>query len=240
MHYVWVTPPDTVLPLGGRKVRVAVGTPRGPSSNCWGVSTHRRGDVYLFCRDNFQEVKASLHASGRWRFGLTADAVKERPDLVSSGSDRVWEKWERPVVFGDKPIVAFRIMIPPAGLYLSAAQRSDWKPAVFSEPPEDTNMMTVLSVCVIPKISDFDFGSLAGGRLAILQLDGSLDVHVVATHHKDTTSTILEAARKTLINDVDYFAEVSQHPDGVHLLYGEGDDGVRFVLPFPSRKLISA
>jgi hypothetical protein len=124
-------------------------------------------------------------------------------------------------------------------LYLSPAQCIGWKPVVFIEPPEAMDMMTVLSVCVIPKGSDFDFGAVAGGRLAILQLNDALDVHVVATHHKDTTWASLEPVRRSLAVDAEYAATMRQHPGGVLLAHGVGDDGVRFLLPYPSRNLVS-
>jgi hypothetical protein len=129
-------------------------------------------------------------------------------------------------------------MVPAMGLYLSAQQRSGWRPVVFFEPPEDANMMTVLSVCIIPKGSNFDFASAAGARLATLELDDVLDVHVVATHHRDTTWTTLEPVRRTLASSSGYDAPETLYPDSVLLFYGKSDDGVRFLLPCPSRDLV--
>src|SRR5680860_1897701 len=81
------------LPIGGRTARFAVGVPDGQSSNSWAVTTSKSGDVYISGRDNFQGSKSSLHTSGRWRLATTQEAALERPDLVSSGTDRAVAKW---------------------------------------------------------------------------------------------------------------------------------------------------
>src|SRR5450759_485989 len=89
--HVWVGEPQS-LPVGGRTVRFAVGTPGGFSSNSWVVTTSQAGDIYVAGRDNFRESKISLHQSGRWRLAHTAQAAAERPDLLGPDEDRVVDR----------------------------------------------------------------------------------------------------------------------------------------------------
>ena len=67
--HLWVNPPETPLPLIQSPLRVAVGTPTGPSTHSWRVWVQDQ-DVYVKCRDNLRELKVSLHASGIWAGGI--------------------------------------------------------------------------------------------------------------------------------------------------------------------------
>lgn len=83
-----VFPDDPRFPIKSGPVRFAVGAPDGLTSNSWRLWTSKAGDIYLKWRDSMGETKMSLHASGRWRMGLTDEAVRARPGLVPAGRDR--------------------------------------------------------------------------------------------------------------------------------------------------------
>jgi len=199
----------------------------------------KKGDVYVFCRDNFSGVKASLHRSGRWRFGFTSEAIANyRGAVVGEGSDRVWSRWSRSASYGDIPIVTFRILIPIHALYLAPEQRRTWKPTVFVEPPTDSLHLSVISVCAIPRGQDFNFAGAEGGRIAVLDLDGGMDIHVVVTYVKDNTWQLLAPVREHIRKSAKLFNVVSKNPNSVILAHGTSGDGVTFLLPYPVKSLV--
>lgn len=102
------------------------------------------------CRDNFQQSKASLDASGNWRFGLTTEAQIANAQLVTPGEDRAWKKW-RPIFTPEKRIeIGFQITVPRGSLYLSANDRRSWPRSVlFVEPEESPIRTVVVSVCIV-------------------------------------------------------------------------------------------
>jgi hypothetical protein len=75
-----------LLPELNEPVRFAVGDPQGLTSNSWKV-WKQHSDIYIACRDNAQDIKISLHTSGRWRVGFTEKAAK-RPELLRPGQNR--------------------------------------------------------------------------------------------------------------------------------------------------------
>ena len=91
-----IPPAAAGLPFRTGPIRFAVGAPDGLSSNSWRFWTERSGDAYLACRDNFQNMKVSLQASGRWRMAYTAEAVAENPARVPPAENRAWEVWDEP------------------------------------------------------------------------------------------------------------------------------------------------
>jgi hypothetical protein len=179
--HLWVNPPTTPTPLTGRAVRFAVGTPDAASTNSWRVWTSR-DDAYIACRDNFREFKISLHASGKWRLGFTSTAIKERPDLIATGGDRAWHKWTPDLSDPTRAIIAFQLLVPAEGLYLTKAQRGDWPPSVvFVEPLEAANHVTIVSVVVVPGKEHLQ----AKGLLAVLPLGVHRTVQVFGSYQSD-------------------------------------------------------
>jgi hypothetical protein len=53
------------LPIKDKPARITVGDPNGLTSNSWRVRVEQKSELYIACRDNFKEIKVSLHASGR-------------------------------------------------------------------------------------------------------------------------------------------------------------------------------
>jgi hypothetical protein len=230
MH-AWVQEPHS-LPTSGRNVRFAVGLPGGPSSNSWIVTTSKQGDIYIAGRDNFREVKTSLHKSGIWRFAHISKAATDRPDLLDADGNRLIDSWKAPVGWRSEPVVAFRVALLTPALYLSPEQRGGWKRSVvFVEPPTDRAMMTVISVCVIPDGQDFDYRDATGGKVAVLDLVEGVRVHVLATWAPEFNFGAQELATAVTARAAELSDRVSEH--GVALLHGHDDDGVRLLVPIP-------
>lgn len=181
MH-VWVKPANVQLPLRKSPFRFAAGHPDGASSNSWVVSVERKGDIYVACRDNFRDVKVSLHASGRWRFALTEQAIKSRPELLPPGADRVWDRWAPPPDHDSRLVIAFQVVFPSRELYLRPENRTGWKPIVFVEPSSDLDTMVVVSVCVVPSLDPVQAPAdvEASGLLAVIPVDAHRSVQLVA------------------------------------------------------------
>ena len=123
------------LPIRHGPVRFAVGDPEGKTSNSWRVWAEG-DDVYLACRDNARETKASLHGSGRWRFGFTGEAALARPDLVPPGTDRAWEVWDRPAEQVPGITRALDLVFVNSELALEPVDRDHklWRKNVFLPP----------------------------------------------------------------------------------------------------------
>lgn len=185
MH-VWVSPPNTPIPTTRDPIRIAVGTPDNVSSNSWRVWV-RGLDTYVTCRDNFREIKVSLHASGIWGVALTEETIKARPELAHGGGDRVIQRWSPDLAHATKALIGFQIVVLKEGLYLQRSDRTKWpKSVVFVEPPQADTDMTVLSVTVVPSTAPLALRpDTRGIVVALLPLGQDRTVQVVATHEAD-------------------------------------------------------
>jgi hypothetical protein len=105
-------------------LRFAVGNPDGLSSNSWRVWARPDGDVYISCRDNYKELKVSLHRSGRWRVGLTDIAAGRLADRTVGGSNRAWDVWDRPDPMVPGITMGFVILFFPSELSITPSLRS--------------------------------------------------------------------------------------------------------------------
>lgn len=232
--HVWVNPPDTELPLRTPPLRVAVGTPETRSSNSWRVWTHN-GDVYAACRDAFKEFKVSLHKSGRWRFGFTAEAVEARPELVKAGADRVWTKWRPGNDDPSKMEVAFKIPVLAEGLLVGAKGRVNWPPSVvFVEPPDaGSRRLTVIHIGFANSQKPVKGApETDGGVLAVFPIDEERSVQAVATHEPDDDlrATIQRAFPKVLRSR----SITGVIPKtGILFLHGRTTNGVPWVTAVP-------
>ena len=152
------------------------------ATNSWRLWT-RGADIYVACRDNFKEIKVSLHASGVWRLAYTQEALKARPELVPADEDRVWQRWVPPENADSVCVVAFRIVFPPGAVYVDRRQRRVRPPEVLIEYPSDSSRMIVANVCVVPSQNAVtNKQDLAGGVVGILPLAGNRSVQLVATY----------------------------------------------------------
>jgi len=124
------------LPIRQSEARFAVGLPEGNSTNSWKIWIDPKGDIYVACRDNFNETKVSLHVSDTWRMGFTEKAIEKRPTLIGEGKDRIWEKWKKPAESAPGVIMAMHLYFPPSELIVQPEFRRQkkWRGVVFIEP----------------------------------------------------------------------------------------------------------
>lgn len=223
---------SSTLPVTQGVLRFAIGHPSGPSSNCWRIWTTKSGDVYIKCRDNYGEIKGSLHASNRWRFGFTDEALKNNPSLVKDGEDRAWEVWDRPSPIIPNAIVAFRLRFFTSELAITQEMRQTkgWtqQPIVFIEaaPNDGEDIVTVWITEGNPQLT-YDKGPSV--TLASLPLPEGWRVQV--TVHGENEAS----AREWLENAVTEATRSVQEwglkipPTSRLLLFGHAADGGRFV-----------
>jgi hypothetical protein len=234
--YLWVNPPETALPITASPLRVAIGTPDGRSTNSWKVWVHG-DDTYVACRDSFRELKASLHASGTWRFGFTEKFAASRPEVLD-GRDRAWKKWQPDLSDPSKPVIGFQVVATPSSLYLEPQHRASWPDSiVFVEPSPDQSRMTVVSVTVVQGHSPLRFSAdFKGALVAILPRGAERTVQLVATHEptEHTERLIDDAFSRTVGNSPDAQA---LGDNGIFFVHGNRGPDVPWVsaVPFSSR-----
>lgn len=93
-------------------------------STVWAVfSAKRTADIYISPRMLGGEVKVSLHETGSWQAGLTA----ESPNHLRSGGSRHWDIWKRGGELAPGTVRAWYLLIPDqelrAGTYDNKAHR---------------------------------------------------------------------------------------------------------------------
>ena len=229
--HIWVSPPNTPIPLTKPPIRIAVGTPDGVSSNSWRIWVQGM-DIYVSCRDNFQEFKVSLHASGIWRVAFTEHALKSRSDLLKPDSDRVISRRTPDLTDTKKAVIGFQIVVLGKGLYLQPSQRTKWpKSIAFIEPPTTEKEMAVLSIVVVPTTQDLVMpAGTRGSVIGKLPLGDDRTVQLVVTHETDETIRPLigEAHEKSL----------SMHPPNlpegaVFLVFGTRSSGIPWISALP-------
>lgn len=104
-------PQVTVQP--GGLVRLAVFADDGRRSTTWNVWTSKHTlDVYMTARPHGSHWKVSLHETGSWHHGFTAEASLMAAGLPSRHLDR----WQQPAEFGPGARHGFRLVIPDAEL----------------------------------------------------------------------------------------------------------------------------
>jgi hypothetical protein len=80
------------LPLRTTRIRFAVMRKHGFTSNSWGVVVNRKGDAYIYCRDDLKDQKVSLHASGKQHISFNENT----PSMRFYAGDRFMNRWREP------------------------------------------------------------------------------------------------------------------------------------------------
>jgi hypothetical protein len=221
-------------PIRRGPVRFAIGSPDGFTSNAWRMWTSKRGDIYIACRDNFKEAKVSLHASGRWRMGLTTEAVEKNTRLLSSDENRAWEVWDKPAEVLPGLVIALHLVFPTSELAVRPDLRrlAEWKDVVFIEAaPPGTGVLTLVTLFVtrgdpdlLPSSGEPSF------RLASLDIGENRRAQLVAC-------VAPEANIPKIIADCVAGARKSAESQGIELpkeaygyFFGRRDDGSRFLV----------
>jgi hypothetical protein len=214
-------------------LRFAIGHPAGITSNSWKVWANQKGDVYLVGRDNYRELKVSLHVSGRWRMGLTQEALRENPGLVSSDQDRVWGKWERPAESLPGAVRAFQVIFLPSQLAVRPEMRTSkvWaknQVVVASAPPGSVNIATIWITQGEPTLQPE-----VGPVITLASFPLRRGRHAQTTVHIEP---VVEASKQMLANAIEAGRREAQEagleiPDeGRFLFFGAAPDGCRFLV----------
>lgn len=145
------------LPLIETDVRFAVGDPTGLTSNSWRVWVDKSSEIYIACRDSFQEQKISLHSrrnwrgdEGNWRVGFTRESIEKGLVTLLPEQERQWEDWLEPPETLPGVVRAFELKFPRLSLALKPSDRisSKWKKnKIFIEAGKD-DLHTFISLCI--------------------------------------------------------------------------------------------
>lgn len=225
--HVWVSPPSTTIPITKSPIRFAVGTPDGISSNSWRVWV-RGEDIYVSCRDNFKELKISLHASGVWRVAFTEQAFSSNPDLFSVNGDRVLQRYNPDLTERNRAVIGFQIVILNTGLYLNKEHRKKWPNSiVFIEPPLSDKDMSVLSIVVVTSTEYITVPeNVRGVVIGKLNLGHDKTVQLVVTHESDEIMKpqICEAFERSLPIQSSNITEST-----IFTVHGSRGDGIPWI-----------
>lgn len=236
--HVWVNPPSTELPLRKREIRFSVGTPNGASTNSWRFWA-RGNDVYLACRDNFREMKLSLHASGSWRLAFTSEAVEQNPALRLPSGDRVISKWQ-PNLDASQAVVAFELVVPPVSLYLGPKQRVGWPTdVVFVELPEREGIVMAVAVVIVNSTQPIQFSEDKPGFVfGVLALPSGRSAQLVAVQYQLEQ---FSASVASAINAAARVLKAENAPrEGVAVLFGERENGSSWIVSLPNWIVLDA
>lgn len=108
-------------------IHFAVGSETGLRSSIWEIEADKN-DIYIAPEGLRQKIKTSLHASGKWRFGVSKEFCDDLKSAgVWPGGDRKLEGWPRPSEFSLVYTLAFRIVFPASELRVWPTRESDMK-----------------------------------------------------------------------------------------------------------------
>lgn len=128
-------------------LRFALGESGGRSSLSWRIWVVQDGDAYIACRDNYKELKVSLHGT-RWRVGLTAEGAEATKHLRPEGTNRAWMVWDRPDPIGGITM-GYRIVFFPSESTVTPEMRNStkWKGVEFVGVPA-RDWITIVTVTI--------------------------------------------------------------------------------------------
>lgn len=220
-------------------MRFSIGTPTGPSTNSWKVWV-RGEDAYVACRDNFREIKVSLHASGIWRLGFTEQFAQSNRSMAPPEKDRAWKKWRPTLDDEHRMVIAFQIVCPLASLYLSPKDRAKWPTSiVFVEPAPTEAEMAVLSVCVV--LGQDALASkpeTRGAVLAVLPVGNDRTLQVVITHEEiGDIPKLFSDGFKRMLGQLK--PEQKLPDEGLFFLHGDRGSDIPWVGAVPFRPALS-
>jgi len=222
---------EGLLPIRKSPIRFAVGSPDGYTSNAWRVWSNKHGDVYIACRDNFNNTKVSLHASGRWRMGFTTEALTKNPEILSCNQNRAWEVWDQPPSSIPYTVTAFRLLFPTSELALTPAHRppSKWANVIYIQAAPAGKLTAVTLFVTDGEVTlkhetepSFCLASLeiGNGRYAqlIAHSDPEMDIHSIIDNG------VTEARRQAESSGI-------KIPKGAYAyFFGRHKDGARFIV----------
>ena len=98
------------FPLKTGPINFSVLRSDGLLSNRWGVTRNNKGDAYVYCRDNPNAEKISLHVSRRQHISIRSETAKR---IGAEG--RFGNVWSEPE-FEGTAIATFSLVFPPWGV----------------------------------------------------------------------------------------------------------------------------
>jgi hypothetical protein len=195
------------------------------------VFVTKNGDAYVRCKDNFTQLKLSLHVSGRWRVGFTEEAVGFFPWLVSPRGNRALEVWDEPQETLPRTVTAFRLLFPTSELAVRPDQRTNkgWVGTRFIQPAPEGKIVCV-SVFLSRGSTSPRHESEWSEPLGSFEVRGRF-LHVVAHHDPEldlpsiTDKSVLKAWALSVAHGVDIPQTAfsychGRHPDGARFFLG--------------------
>lgn len=198
------------------------------TSNAWRVWT-QRNEVYIACRDNFREVKVSLHASGRWRMGYTNEAITKNPALVPIGENRAWEVWDEPPPLVPDVVLAFNLHFLVSELAVRPDQRDPkaWADVVHIGAPPLGTMVTV-ALFVTRRDVLLEASGRQSFHLADLELQNGRFAKLVA-YVAPAMPAILETGLRAARERAEA-AGFPTPPEAFGYVFGHDESGARFIM----------
>ena len=172
---------DLQLPLRKSPIKFAVNMSDGRTSNAWRVWTEDSG-AYICCRDNFKEIKISLHRSGRQHI-----AFRQETGIEMTPGSRFWNRWHEPPQQGPAT-PSFKLVFPSWGVRLTEADRSKTK-AIRRKWDDnqillegDDEILVTVSLLILDHLTTFQFvGDYPSALIGVLPLSGAKSLFVVAS-----------------------------------------------------------
>ena len=194
---IFFTRNDLKLPQRTSPINFAVQRRNGCTSNAWAVRTEKKGDAYIYCRDNMKGQKVSLHASGKQHISFD-----EKVPGMKALDDRFMNQWWEPQ-YDKVAVPTLLLLFPPWGLYLNAEQRNKsraiWnKNHILINGHDD--MITAVSFVILDKDKTLkkQEGSLPSHLIGLLQMGRGKKLCVIASYETEHNMKVM--AEKVLQN----------------------------------------
>lgn len=237
---------DLPLMRGAKQINFTVIRENGLSSNSWGVTASKQGDVYVFCRDHMQSMKISLHQSGRQFVAFTEQSREFR-----TGNDRRWIGWHEPQEYdGPRMVPSFNLFFPSWGLGLTEEVRTQdpqvWEVPQINVPAAESPLATTISFVITNSNLTMPFTDVEGTRLVPF---GVLDARPGKKLWLVTRYESEDALKQLAINAIE---SANADPQINASFVGLADDvtfgmcvdgfntgGIAFMMPFPATTRIA-
>ena len=231
---------DLELPIRESPVRFSIMRKNGLSSNAWRIWVDNRGNAYIKSRDHMQELKISLHNSGKQHIAFTPESGLEMTE-----GNRFWDQWwEPPHYRGPQVVPTFNLFFPSWALTLNQAMRDSnqrvWNTNQIAIEAAETPKATVISFVITDADLAMRFSTIGESPnipLAVLPLRSGKKLWIGASHTAEGNMQYLAAQGMSGMaeNAASMDEMLTQFPDG-HVLgmcvTGNVHGGGTFLMPF--------
>ena len=224
-HKIYVLPRHHLtLPLRTSPVNFSVKIKNGPAAHPWGVTTNKKGDVYIYARDTLQGAKISLHDSGRQHMVLTP----------TSGSIKTWQEPPRNSPLTPSVKLLFTRWAATVGAGTNLSTDGKWKDNhILLEGEDDGD----LAVSVWFFITDADTTLQLPpeppmGTIAILPVGLGKELHMIVTRqYRPNAKEDFDTWLKTTIKVDCESPPTAVGKEFVLLVAGEDPSGCPYLMP---------